>query len=103
MSTQNTHEKEKEKLQVYQGKEREAAAHSFWMEPHFLPTPPMAGVLWVEGWRSQWHCATCAALQPLSPLRLPQSLKKSWEEDAGEQRMSLRIQRTNHTGKSWKA
>lgn len=38
-----------------------------------------------------------------SPLHLRQPLKKSQEEDAGKQRMNLRIQRTNSTGKSWKA
>lgn len=42
-------------------------------------------------------------LQPLSPGHLRQSPKMSWEEDAGEPRMSLRMQGTNSTGKSWKA
>ena len=69
----------------------------------FSLAPPGPGVLRVEGRRSWWHCATCVVLQPLSPLHLRQSLEKAWEEDAGKQRISLGLQQTNSTWKSWKA
>lgn len=95
--------KGREKIAGLLRKKREKEeAYRFWVELYFLPPPPVPAVLWVEGQRSWWHRATWFALQPLSPLHPCQHLKKSWQEDAGKQRMNLRIQRINSTSKSWK-
>lgn len=104
MSTRTVHEREEKKLQVYWGKKREKEeAYRFGVELYFLPPPPVLAVLWVGGQRSWWHHAPWVALQHLSPPHPHQHLKKWQEVDAAKQRMSLRIQRTNNTRKSWKA